>query len=216
MSDRRLIDLFVEDRAHEELLKPLVARVAQEEGVEIRIRVRTARGGHPRALSEFKLFQRLRSRTRPISNLVVVAIDGNCSTFSDARDSFRRAATAAFHERLVVGCPDPHVELWYLADPQSFEAVVGDRPRVGRRKCERDHYKRVLDEAIHRGGHPPTLGGVEFASELIEAMDLYRAGKTAPSLKAFLDDLRAGLRRVLRPPAPSADLLLPMHGMSHR
>lgn len=57
MSDRVLVDLFVEDRAHEELLKPLVDRVAQEEGVEVRIRVRAARGGHVRALSEFTLYQ---------------------------------------------------------------------------------------------------------------------------------------------------------------
>ena len=43
--------------------------------------------------------------------------------------------------------------------------------------------------------HPVTLGGVEFALELVEAMDLYRAGRNDPSLKAFLDDFRAILRR---------------------
>lgn len=131
-----------------------------------------------------------------LADLVVVGIDGNCATFSGARDGIQRATVPAFADRLVVACPDPHVELWYLADPQSFETVVGDRPNVGRRKCVRDHYKRMLAEAIRRGGHPPTLGGVEFASELVAAMDLYRAGKTTASLKAFLDDLRSGLRRL--------------------
>lgn len=201
MSDRVLIDLFVEDRAHEELLKPLVARVAREEGVDVRVRVRAARGGHARALGEFTLYQRIAQSDSPNlgpADLVVVGIDGNCSTFSGARDSIQRATIPTFADRLVVACPDPHVELWYLADPQSFETVVGDRPNVGRRKCVRDHYKRMLAEAIRRGGHPPTLGGVEFASELVAAMDLYRAGKTTASLKAFLDDLRTGLRSLRR------------------
>ena len=203
MSDHVLVDLFVEDRAHEELLKPLVVRVAREEQVEIRIRVRTARGGHVRAISEFRLYQSIAesdSLKFAPADLLVVGIDGNCSTFASARGDIQSATIPAFADRLVVACPDPHVELWYLADPQSFEAVVGDRPNVGRRKCVRDHYKRMLAEAIRRGGHPPTLGGVEFAPELVAAMDLYRAGKTTASLKAFLDDLRAGLRRLCQAP----------------
>ena len=199
MSDQVLVDLFVEDRAHEDLLKPLVARVAREEQMEVR--VRAARGGHARAIGEFKLYQLIAesdSLNLGSADLVVVGIDGNCSTFADARNDIRRATVPAFADRLVVACPDPHVELWYLADPHSFETVVGDWPDVGRRKCFRDHYKRMLAEAIQRGGHPPTLGGIEFASELVAAMDLYRAGKTTASLKAFLDDLRTGLRNLRR------------------
>lgn len=199
MSERVLVDLFVEDRAHEELLRPLVARVACEEQVEVRIRVRAARGGHVRAISEFRLYQHIAnsdSLNLPSADLVVVGIDGNCSTFAAARDAIQRAALPEYADRTIVACPDPHIERWYLADLDSFETVVGNRPHVGRRKCVRDHYKRSLARAIRRGGHPATLGGIEFASELVAAMDLYRAGKTSTSLKAFLDDLRTGLRRI--------------------
>ena len=50
MSDRPRIDLFCEDRAHEELLKHLVLRLCSEEGlVGARIDVRSARGGHGKA-----------------------------------------------------------------------------------------------------------------------------------------------------------------------
>ena len=199
MSDHVLVDLFVEGRAHEELLRPLVARVAREEKTDVRIRVRVARGGHVRAIGEFRLYQHFvnsASLNQSSADLIVVGIDGNCSRFADARSAIRRETVPELVDRTVVACPDPHIERWYLADPDSFETVVGDRPQVGRRKCVRDYYKQLLARAIRQGGHPPTLGGIEFASELVAAMDLYRAGKTSASLKAFVDDLRTGLRRI--------------------
>lgn len=199
MSEPVVVDLFVEDRAHEELLKPLLRRVADEETVAVEVRVRSGRGGHGRAIDEFRLYQTLIERGvaagRP-PDIVVVGIDGNCSTFVKKRREIKDAADATLSNRLVVACPDPHVERWYLADPDSFHAVVGSRPTVGRKKCVRDYYKGVLADAVREAGHPPTLGGIEFAAELANAMDLYRAGRKDHSLKAFVDDLRGNLRQV--------------------
>lgn len=96
-----------------------------------------------------------------------------------------------------MACPDPHVERWYLADPESFKTVVGYRPTIAKKKCARDYYKEVLAKAVRKAGHPATLGGIEFAQELVDDMNLYRACKNERSLKAFVDDLRGGLR-VLR------------------
>lgn len=191
------IDLFVEDRAHEEFLKPLITRIGEEEQVRVQVSVRTARGGHARALSEFRIYQRAAAAATfsgQLAELVVVGIDGNCSTFANARDKIQQATEPIFTDRLVVACPDPHIERWYLADPQSFNIVVGDQPKVGTRKCARDHYKQILADAIQRAGHPPTLGGIEFASDLAAEMNLYRAGRNANSLRIFLNDLRAKLR----------------------
>ena len=81
-----------------------------------------------------------------------------------------------------------------MADPESFQAVVGQRPTVGKKKCARDYYKDALAKAVRQAGHPPTLGGIEFARELVTGMDLYRAGKNDRSFKAFIDDLRGRLR----------------------
>lgn len=67
-------------------------------------------------------------------------------------------------------------------------------PKVGRKKCERHRYKTVLARAIVEAGHPPTLGGIEFAREIVEAMDLYRAGRAEASLKHFVDVAIARLR----------------------
>ena len=201
MSDQVAVDLFVEDRAHEELLKPLLMRVASEEQIALWPRVRSARGGHGRAIEEFELYQGVVQRgalSNKPADFVVVAIDANCSTFAAARKRIQDAAAPMLKDRLVVACPDPHIERWYVADPQSFQTIVGHRPTVGSRKCERDHYKEILVTAIRQAGHPVTLDGVEFASELAWGMDLYRAGRNDSSLKAFFDDLRAMLRQVTR------------------
>ncbi len=197
MSSPITVDIFVEDRAHEALLVPVLRRLAREENIVGSSHVRSARGGHGRAVDELKLYQRIveigtLGFARP--DLLIAGIDGNCSTFAKAREAIEGAMIESFSDRLVVACPDPHVERWYLSDPESFTTVVGCRPTVGRKKCVRDHYKQLLATAIQQGGHPPTLGGIEFAAELVEAMDLYRAGKNDHSLKAFVDDLRGKLR----------------------
>jgi hypothetical protein len=133
---------------------------------------------------------------------LIVAIDGNCMTFAKKSAEIRAATRPRFSDRLVVACPDPHVERWYLADPDSFVTVVGVRPRVGKKKCARGHYKRLLAQAVQQGGHPPTLGGIEFAAELVAEMSFYRAGRGDASLKAFLGDLRGQLRSAQRSAAP--------------
>lgn len=197
MSSPVAVDIFVEDRAHEEFLVPLLRRVAKEEEIRVSPRVRSARGGHGRAIEELRLYQRIVAKGAgqiPCPALLIVGIDGNCATFTKAKNEIQNATDASFQDRLVVACPDPHVERWYLADPDSFEGVVGHRHTVGRKKCARDYYKDALAKAVREAGHPPTLGGIEFAQEIVSAMDLFRAGKNDRSLKAFLADLRNRLR----------------------
>ena len=196
-SDRLAVDLFVEDRAHEAFVGALVARVAREEQVPTQVQARSARGGHPRALAEFDTYQTLVEKgalADRAPDLVVVVIDGNCSPASKKREEIRKMTRPRLLDRLVIGVPSPHVERWFLADPDSFHTVVGHRPVVGREKCERAHYKQLLAEAIHQGRQPATLGGIEFAVELVDEMNLYRAGRSDSSLKSFVDDLRGRFR----------------------
>jgi hypothetical protein len=197
MSSPVVVDLFVEDRAHEEFLKAMLVRLAHEREKEVTVRVRSARGGHGRALEELSLYQKsalklLSGRTVP--DLLVVAIDANCASFNKSRKDIEEKIDPPFKDRVIVACPDPHIERWYLADPDSFTQVVGVRPKVGKKKCERGRYKALLSNAIVDGGHPPTLWGIEFAREIVEEMDLYRAGKIEKSLKHFLDQATARLQ----------------------
>ena len=196
MSRQATLDLFVEDQAHAAFVGALVRRISRDEEIDAKVRIRSARGGHPRVLQELRLYQKM-VRTNGFDtppDLIVAAIDGNCATFRKKRVEIGNVTRAEFRGRLIAACPDPHVERWFLADPESFQVIVGHRPSVGQRKCDRNHYKRLLADAVRKGNQPATLGGIEFATELVDAMDLYRAGKGDASLKSFVEELRSGLR----------------------
>jgi hypothetical protein len=131
-----------------------------------------------------------------IPDLLVVAIDANCSSFAKARGAIEQNIDDSLRALTVIACPDPHVERWYLADPDSFAERVGVRPELGKRKCVRDLYKRKLSEAILGSGQPAPLGGIEFAAEIVAGMNLHRAGRSEDSLRHFVQDATALLRRV--------------------
>ncbi len=201
MPETLRVDFFVEDRAHEELLVALTKRVAKDEGVVIDCHIQTARGGHPRVMKAFRNYQTLRERGIGGPNnpdLLIVAIDGNCSKFDETRKSIREAASSSYSHRLITACPDPHIERWYLLDPQSFGTIVGGQPQVRSRKCDRSYYKQVLATAVAEAGYVLPLGGIELGRALAAKMDLYRAGKNDVSFRAFVADLRSGLRQASR------------------
>ncbi|MGC9319310.1 MAG: hypothetical protein ACP5KN_14855 [Armatimonadota bacterium] len=200
MSSLRLvIDLFAEDRAHEQLLRPMVQRIAQEEDCRGHVRVQSAHGGHGRVIAEFKTYQRLReSGVGEMPDLVVAAIDANCASYASAVSEVRSAVSAPFEHICVPACPDPHIERWYLADLQAFHEIVGVTPSVPQDKCERDLYKQILAQAITETEQPAMLGPLEFAPDIAHGMDFFRAGKSESSLKHFVDDLRKRIRRLPR------------------
>lgn len=191
---RVLIDVFAEDQAHEAFIRPLVARIAREESKTVDVRVRSARGGHGKALSEFSTYQKLVIAGQEYPDIIVVCIDGNCKGTVAARNEIRGRVRTEFAGRVVIASPNPHIERWYIADPDSFQSVVGSRPALGKRKCERGLYKGRLAQSIAAGGHQRTLGGVEFAEEIVEGMDFYRAGRNETSLRHCVDQVRQRLR----------------------
>jgi hypothetical protein len=198
MSETLLVDLFGEDRGHEALLVPLVERIARELGRDIHVRVRSAHGGRGKEIAEFERYQRAMGAGLggDPPGILVVAIDANCKASAERRDEIIGAVDIEFRDRLVPACPDPHIERWYLADVQAFHEVVGVTPSVPRGKCERGFYKRILADAVREAGHPPMLGGIEFAGDLARAMHLFRAGRADSSLKHFLDRLTECLKLI--------------------
>ena len=195
--DRATVDLFVEDRAHEEFLRALLVRLAEEERRRITLRVRSARGGHGRVVAEFEFYQKgIQKGLFLVPQLLVAAVDANCSSPQEVQRNLESRLAPQLQGRTAFGCPDPHVERWFMADPESFAGIVGAEPPRERRKCERDRYKKQLVETIRKGGHVPTLGGIEFARDLVFGMDLYRACKNEPSMKAFVDAVRGILRLI--------------------
>jgi hypothetical protein len=125
-----------------------------------------------------------------VPDLLVAAIDANCSSFVEDQNKIQEVLRPEFKDCTVKATPDPHIERWFLADLETFHAVVGITPEFETGKCVRDYYKTVLAKAVEEAGHPPTLGGIEFARELVDALDYYRAGRADNSLKHFLEDIR--------------------------
>ncbi len=192
MSDAIRIDVFAEDHAHEAFLRAVLKRLAHEKGKRIHIRIRNGRGGHGRVMTELALYQRAIVKEVALTELpdiLIVAIDANCKRLNKARNEIEKNLAPQIMGNAVIACPDPHIEKWYLADPVSFYQVVGKQPKAEKTKCERDRYKAILSETIRTAGHPLTLGGIEFAEDLVNAMDFYRAGKHDRSFGAFFDDL---------------------------
>lgn len=108
-----------------------------------------------------------------------------------------RAVNSAVFPTAVVGCPDPHVERWCFADPSAFRNVVGVTSPRDPGKCERGLYKRMLADALEKGGQMVLGDTMEIAPDLVNAMDLYRAGQNSPSLAHLIGSIRALLNRAL-------------------
>jgi hypothetical protein len=195
-----IIDIFVEDHAHEAFIRATANRIGREQTKNLSLRVRNGRGGHGRAISELKLYQKAvltqSHGSSGIPDMIIVGIDANCQRYSQASKEIQNNLTPDFADRTVIACPDPHIEKWYLADNETFCEIVGKQPRSIRTKCERDVYKGLLADTISSAGHPLTLGGIEFAEDLVSAMDFYRAGRSDPSLKAFINELTRQLKRL--------------------
>lgn len=192
------VHLYCEDTGHENFVRALVERMADECGTRALIETVSGRGGHGRAIAELRGWQRrARAGGVLVPDLLVVVIDGNCAGWSEARRTVLEEIDGELFPRSVVGCPDPHIERWCIADPESFVEVIGRPPLPDPGKCERGVYKRLLRESIEASGQPIITNEMEFATELAAAMDLYRASKRLPALGHFVRELRAVFQALL-------------------
>lgn len=186
------VALFVEDYAHLQIIGALVNRLAQDCGIEVLLDRRNARRGYGAVARELNDY--LRDLTRqggPLPDLIIVATDANCKGLNERiRELHGPDAPAP----MILAVPDPHVERWLLLDGAAFRAVFGrgcDAPDL---KCRRDRYKQRLIEAIFAAGVTPSLGGIEFAEDIVQHMDIDRAAQADRSFQRFVEDLRTALR----------------------
>jgi hypothetical protein len=193
MPERR-VSLFCEDRGHESVGVALIRRVAREKAVQVTVTTLSARGGKGRALSELKAWQRLAAANRAfVPDLLVVLHDSNCTPWNAVRQQVLSVVDEAVVPAAAIGCPDPHVERWLLADPAAFGRVIGVEPAADPGKCEREAYKKIVGEALAESGEPVLVDLWDVAAEIVDEMDLHRASRRQSSLRHFLRDLRASL-----------------------
>ena len=184
------INLFVEDHGHEAVLKALVSRLIKQYHLSVKITVNTARGGHGRVISTLKEYiSDLEDTQEDLPDLLIVATDGNCKGYLGRKQEID-SAVKRFAGQIIYAIPDPHVERWLLLDATAFKKVLGKGCSAPKQKCERNLYKRLLIDAIRQTGTNPPLGGIEYAEDLVNEMDLEHLERTEDSLGKFLKPLR--------------------------
>lgn len=190
----RRIALFVEDYAHHQFLGAFISRLSNKHGVPVRLDWRNARRGHGAVIKELKQYLRdLYQQPGELPDLVMVATDANCIGLAE-RTKIIGAVTEKVGVRIVCAIPDPHIERWLLVDSAAFKAVFGRGCNAPDQKCERARYKKMLIDAIRESGVTPSLGGIEYAEDIVNEMDLDRAAHSDDSLRRLLDDLDAVFR----------------------
>lgn len=204
MAEKITVGYFLEDIAHERFIKALVERIAADRGLQsgdLIHDVRNATRGSV-ALREFRRFLRDCVRRREDAfDLIVVAMDGNCTGYVEKREQLLALKEqAGYGGRVVCAIPNPHIERWYMADAESCRQALraANPPQCPAYKCEKRRYKRALVEAIRSTGVESLLGGAEFGAEIAQAMDLYRAGQVDNALGHFMDDLRDAFSVLMR------------------
>ena len=188
----REIALFVEDYAHQQIIGALVRRIAVECNTAIRLDWRVAVGGHGKVIAELNYYMRdLKRQGSPYPDMIVVATDANCKGLNErTREIVGRDDPAP----MILAIPDPHIERWLLLDGAAFKAVFGKGCDAPDQKCERGRYKQRLIEAIYATGTIPRLGGIEYAEDIVEQININHAAQMDRSFRRFVAALRNALQ----------------------
>jgi len=186
------VALFVEDYAHQQIIGALVNRVARDCRIEVRLHWRNARHGYGAVIQELSDYLRdLKRQSGPLPDLIIVATDANCKGLNERVRELQDPYTPT---PIILAVPDPHVERWLLLDGAAFRTVFGKGCDAPDLKCSRDRYKQLLIQAIYAAGVTPSLGGIEFADDIIQHMDIDRVVQTDASFRRFVDELRRTFR----------------------
>lgn len=188
----REIALFGEDYAHQQVIGPLVQRLAHAEATAVRLDWRNAIGGHGRVVSEFDNYLRDLTRQGSRPDLIVVATDANCKGLNQRTRELDRPDAPS---PIIAAVPDPHIERWLLLDGAAFRTVFGRGCNAPDQKCSRDLYKQQLIKAVYDAGITPSIGGIEFAEDIVNQMDIDRAARSDRSLRRFVEEIRQVFRQ---------------------
>lgn len=171
-------------------------RLGREEQRDLTVQVATARFGIPRLKQELRAFDRALKAGSGRPDVLLVVIDGNSAGSAARKREVSEAIDVSNYPAVIVATPEPCIERWYLADPEAFLDRFGVQPPVSSPSDSCDELKRRLISTLGEAGETVLTGGSEFADDIVDAMDFYRAGRREPALKRFLDETRAVLKRL--------------------
>lgn len=180
----------MEDYGHEEFITSLIERLTHEHGIPVKIIHRSVRGGHGKVLTEFKKFlSYLKKEREELPDLLIIATDANCKGYAERKKEIDKIAVQ-YKNLTLCAIPEPHIERWLLLDSAAFKSATGKGCKAPDKKCSRDRYKKFLLEAMQNAGIVPPLGGMEYAKDIVDAMDIQRMERANTSFGKFLKELR--------------------------
>ncbi|MCH8243026.1 MAG: hypothetical protein IH897_10505, partial [Planctomycetes bacterium] len=172
---KRTIALALEDRAHETVIRALLARIFSDEGQNLHdwaLVVLSNRGGVSLECA-YDYAKKCRDPGQAC-DLLVIASDANCSEFVEKRNEIQKHLEQ-YAGRIALALPNPHIERWLLLDPEAFQQGVGI-PRgivLPQYKCDKNYYKTELNSLLQSEGIVPQFpGGIEFAPGIIKHLDM--------------------------------------------
>lgn len=191
----RDIALFCEDSFHEAYAKALILRICAEVELAANLKTYSATGGLPRMHHEFERFLRdMQRNIVAMPDILVVVLDANCVGYVQRRKLIDQVVEKypQLGPPVVVGIPDPHIERWMMVDPVAFKKVFSSGCTLPAIKCEKDLYKGLLRDEITRGGTVPSLGGQEYAEDIVSHLSV-KSINDENSLRLFAHELRQHL-----------------------
>jgi Domain of unknown function (DUF4276) len=186
----RSIALFCEDSGHEAFVGAVVRRLANRRSVKINLRVASARHGYGRVVSELgQLVRDLERGQSSLPDALIVATDANCKGLLERRKEVDAVLPDVLKPFVVHAIPDPHIERWMLLDAGAFKKVFKRGCSPPDQKCEKSRYKKILRDEVIASGFRPALGGMEFAEDIVENMDLRPGRLKDKSFGRFIQTL---------------------------
>ena len=187
---------FVEDAAHETFMRALVTRAAAHFGCDSGawhhdVRISHGKG---RTLRDMRLFLRdIVSGELVSPDLLILTVDGDCEANATRQRVDELVEQTGYIGPLLLAVPDPHIERWYMSDPEALRVVSGSTilPPLPAIRCRKDLFKNSLRQVFVNAGINPPLGGTEYGDEIVARMDVFRARQNDSSLDRFFNDAQA-------------------------
>jgi hypothetical protein len=176
-----------EDRAFDDIVTPLIRRVAGEQGVDVELVVRLTHG------CRFQELQELLQRGRPI--LCVIGADAGQHKSSSKEKAMRGRAGGALPQRTIFSIPEPSAEGWLQADLAALKRGVSEALQTlihlpadaGPYPRDEKNAKQRVRSLLRSAGVPVLRDGLEYGPSVMQ----YVAYDAHPSLQRFVRDLRA-------------------------
>ena len=125
-------------------------------------------------------------------DVLVIVEDTDCRGESLVRRELDEVVErTGYIGKTIIASPAPHIECWYLADPVALQRIT-QSPQLSSiptGDCEKDLYKHQLAEQFSGS----LMDGIEYAEDIVSAMDMFQAGRNVRSLGSFLQELRSAL-----------------------